>query len=322
MLNKIIKLCGIILVGAGLFASAPFISYAQYYSGYGASASTISATNITPMNATLTGTVNTGGIAGNAWFEYGTDLSFGYATTINAFNFNAPYSGNFSTNISGLTANTTYYFRAVAQNSYGKVSGNVLSFTTNFSPSGYNNSLAPTAITVSSSVLADNTAQMNGLILTGTTNSTNSWFEWGTTPSLGNQTDSVKLGGSPAIRHTNTITGLELGTTYYFRSVAQNYYGTNYGVTMNFKTTGRVSAPVLNTNTSDTPINTTPSKVTSTDTTKVDNSVNPSSPSLLGANVIGAGTFLPASLLGWLILITLILFLVYLGKHAHGQFKN
>jgi phosphodiesterase/alkaline phosphatase D-like protein len=321
MLNKIIKLCGIILLGAGLFASCPFVSYAQYYSGYGASASTISATNITPMNATLNGTVNTGGIAGNAWFEYGTDLSFGHATTLNAFNFNAPYSGNYSTNVSGLTANTTYYFRAVAQNSYGKVSGNVLSFTTDFSTSGYNNSLVPTAITVSSAVLADNTAQMNGLILTGNTNSSNSWFEWGVTPSLGNQTTSVLLGGSPAIRHTNTITGLEPGTTYYFRAVAQNSYGINYGVTMNFTTTGRVSAPVATGGTSNT-TPTVPSKITSTDTTKVDNSINPSSPSLLGANVVGSGTFFPMSLLGWMILITLILFLVYLGKHTYSQFKK
>ena len=62
-----------------LFGSAPFISYA-----YGAYVSTGNATNITPMNATFNGVVNTGGLPGNAWFEYGTDVSFGNSTSLNA----------------------------------------------------------------------------------------------------------------------------------------------------------------------------------------------------------------------------------------------
>ena len=137
MLRKVIKLCGIILLGVGLFAASPFISYAQYYQN--ATVSTINATDITPTNATFNGNVNLGGLTGSAWFEYGTDLNFGETTTLDGFNWSGGYSGSYSTNISGLTANTVYYFRAVAQNDQGRVYGNVVSFTTDFSTDGNNN---------------------------------------------------------------------------------------------------------------------------------------------------------------------------------------
>ena len=316
MLNKTIKFFIIILVGATLFTIAPFTGYA-----YGAYVSTGNVTNITPMNATFNGFVNTGGLPGNAWFEYGTDVNFGNSTSLNAFIFNNGYGGNYSTNISGLTANTTYYFRAVAQNSEGRVYGNVSSFTTNFSTSGYNNSMSPTAITTSGAVLADNTAQFNALILTGNSNSANSWFEWGTTPNLGNQTATIPVSGAPAIRHMNTITGLTPGTAYYFRAVTQNLYGRSDGVILSLVTSG--SAPIQNNNQSNVQNTTTPAapqKITSTDSTTVDKSVNIFS--LLGASVFGSGSFFPINLFGWLILLILILMLILLSKHAYGQFKK
>jgi hypothetical protein len=319
MLSKTIKLLGIILLGAMFFASVPFTIYA-----YNASVTTVNATNITPMNATFNGVVNTGGLSGNAWFEYGTDLNFGNSTTLNAFIFNTGYGGSYSTNISGLTANTTYYFRAVAQNSQGRVYGNVVSFSTNFSTSGYNNSLSPTAITTSSDVLADNTAQFNSLILTGNSNKADTWFEWGTTSQLGNQTITVPVSGAPAIRHTNTITGLAPGTTYYFRAVAQNSYGISDGVVLSLVTSGKTATSTssnIKNNTSNTG-----APITSTDTTSVDKSTNTTPPSslfsALGANAVGSGTFLPVNIFGWLILIILILLLVLLSKHVYGQWRK
>src|ERR1035437_2655168 len=237
MFNKIIKLFGITLVGAMLFVSMPFTSYAY---GPSPSVETATATNVTPTNATLNGFVSMSGVNGDAWFEYGTSLNFGNTTTLNAFVVNNGGGGTYSTNISGLTANTTYYFRAVGQNSSpGIVYANVMSFTTSFSDSGNNNQLAPTAITTSSSVLADNTAQFNSLILTGNSSNANTWFEWGTTPELGNQTIAIPASGAPAIRHTNIITGLTSGTAYYFRAVAQNSYGTSDGTILSLVTSGK-----------------------------------------------------------------------------------
>jgi phosphodiesterase/alkaline phosphatase D-like protein len=322
MLNKTIKLFAMTLMGATFFMALPFIGYAQYYNGYGASATTGNVTNISPMNATFNGTVSTGGLPGNAWFEYGTDLSFGYSTTLNAFIFNGGYSGNYSTNVSGLTSNTVYYFRAVAQNSYGRAYGNVVSFRTNLYIPGYNNSMPPTAVTTSAAVLASNTAQMNALILTGNSQNANSYFEWGTTSDLSNQTAITPLSGSPAIRHTNTLTGLAPGTTYYFRAVAQNSYGTSDGTILSFTTSGTRSYSSENRNTSSSDASgssntaNTTTNITGTDTTSVYNGTNYSfSPADLGANTSGSGSsFLPASLLGWLILLILVLVLALLGK--------
>ena len=310
------------MFGTGLFVSLPFVARAQYAPYQNPSASTINATNITPTNVTFNGYANTGGLPGNAWFEYGTDVNFGNSTTLDAFNWNSGYGGNYSTNISGLTANTTYYFRAVAQNSAGRVYGNVVSFTTDFSTDGNNNLNSPTAITTSGAALADNTAQMNALILTGNTSQANSWFEWGTTPSLGNQTVSIPLSGAPAIRHTNTITGLSPGTTYYFRAVAQNSYGQNAGAILSLTTSGNASAQNSSGQNSTNRTNSL-NKTTSVDTTTINKNANENSAvSALGANVAGAGSFLPANLLGWLILLILVFILLLLGKRALGKFKK
>jgi hypothetical protein len=298
----------------------PFVARAQYVQYQNASVSTINATSITPTNASFNGFVDTGGAAASAWFEYGTDLNFGESTTLDAFNWNGGYSGDYSTNISGLTADTTYYFRAVAQNSTGRVYGNVVSFTTDLSTDGNNNLDSPTAITTSGTVLTDNAAQFNALILTGNAEKTDSWFEWGATPNLGNQTATTPLSGSPAIRHTNTITGLAPGTTYYFRAVAQNSFGQSYGDILSLTTSGSAQ----NESEQNSPNQTNNiNKTTSTDTTTVDKTVNENSAvSALGANVAGANSFFPINLLGWLVLLILIFLLVLLGKHAHKQFKK
>lgn len=313
MSNKLVKSFGVALLGLALLVFMPFVSYAYT----NASVSTGSVTNITQTNATFNGSVDTGGIQGNAWFEYGTDVSFGNTTTLNAFNFNAPYSGSFSTNISGLSANTTYYVRAIGQNSAGKVYGSIVSFTTN---SGSGNSMAPTATTTSGTILANNVLQMNAMILINNSNSADTWFEWGTTSNLGNKTVTTPVSGAPATRHINTLSGLLPGTRYYFRAVAQNSYGISHGAILSAVTSG--SAQIYdnnqnNTNTYVVPVNTASvNTVTSTDATSAYNSNLPGY--ALGANIFGYGGFLPTNLFGWLLIIILVLLIVYLSRRLYG----
>lgn len=88
-------------------------------------------TNVTSNAATLNGIINPNGVTTSGWFEWGTD------PTLATSNSTAPQAlGSGTTNqaltadLSGLAANTTYYFRAVGMNSAGTSKGTILSFTT------------------------------------------------------------------------------------------------------------------------------------------------------------------------------------------------
>jgi len=101
-----------ILVLIGLFTGANITS-AQY---------------VVPTcnSAVLNGYVNPNGSTTTVWFQWGTTASFGYTTPQQVFNIPT----NFSAEITGLTQNTRYYFRTVAQNVYGTSYGVTISFTT------------------------------------------------------------------------------------------------------------------------------------------------------------------------------------------------
>jgi len=347
MLNKTIKFFATVLAVVVLFGTVPLALQA-----YGAYVTTGNVINITSMNATFNGTVDTGGLPGSAWFEYGTNTAFGSSTSLNAYNFNAGYSGNYNTNVTGLTPNTTYYVRAVAQNSYGRMNGAVTSFTTtnsstytygynnynNYGYNGYNNNYvynntttagyydssptAPTVTTLSGIILSNSTAQFNSLVTTGNNNSATSWFEWGTTVNLGNQTVIMPISGTSSVKHTNTISGLTPGTAYYFRAVAQNSYGTSYGSILSLVTTGSAPSTVVRYYNVNPP--TTQPNITNTDTYvpySTNQNVNGavSAASVLGANIFGTGSFLPTNLFGWLLILILILAIVFLGRHLFGQ---
>ena len=93
-------------------------------------------------------------------------------------------------------------------------------------------------------------ATLNGAVTDlGIYNSATVYFEWGTTASYGSQTSSITqsfVGPTSQI-----INGLAAYTTYHFRAVAQNIYGTVYGQDYIF-TTGQsnysTQTPTLQTN--------------------------------------------------------------------------
>jgi uncharacterized repeat protein (TIGR01451 family) len=88
---------------------------------------TRNATNVSTSSATLNGRVDGNGSSVRAWFEYGTNTNLGYTTSQNSYGSG---STDYSRSISGLYPNTTYYFRAVAENSDGTDYGSILSFRT------------------------------------------------------------------------------------------------------------------------------------------------------------------------------------------------
>ncbi|MCB0710248.1 MAG: lamin tail domain-containing protein, partial [Chitinophagaceae bacterium] len=120
---------GDIAVGGG---GATSINVAASGSGINAPALTTgAASNITQVSATLAGTITSEGCSAVTAYgiEYSTTAGFpnGTGTPVASTNISG---GNFSSNITGLTAATTYYYHAYATNTQGTGYGTEKSFTT------------------------------------------------------------------------------------------------------------------------------------------------------------------------------------------------
>ena len=216
--------------GSGTQGSAPTVQ-------------TNAATNVQQTSATLNGSVNPNGANTAYWFEYGTTQSFGNTTSQqNAGTGTSAQS--VSASLTSLVANTTYYFRIDAQNQYGTVQGNTMSFTT----SGQQGN-TPIVQTLAATNVQQTSATLNGSVNPNGAD-TQYWFEIGTTQSLGSQSPSQDIGsGTSAQQVTLPVSSLSPNTTYYFRVDAQNQYGTSQGSILSFTTGGQQgSAPIVITN--------------------------------------------------------------------------
>lgn len=127
--------------GGGLAAS---ITVTASGAGINTTATVVTgaASNITMTAATLAGEISADGCSAvTAYgFEYSTTAGFTSGTVAASSNLSG---GNFSADISGLTASTTYYYKAFATNGGGTVYGAERSFTT----------LAPPPATMTASAL-------------------------------------------------------------------------------------------------------------------------------------------------------------------------
>ena len=90
---------------------------------------TSAASAVTTNAATLNGTINPNGQTATAWFEYGLTTAYGTNILLSG-TYTGATAQALSTNLSGLTAGTTYHFRLTATNKSGTVSGADQVFTT------------------------------------------------------------------------------------------------------------------------------------------------------------------------------------------------
>lgn len=196
------------------------------------SINSVSSSNLADTSATLNATVTANGAASTVRFEYGTTESLGTVTASqNIGSGNSPSAA--SANLTGLQANTTYYYRAVATNSEGTTTGNILTFTT---PTPL-----PVVSTTPATFIGPYGANLNGDV-TPNGLATSVYFEWGDRSDvLGNTNAPQPIGsGTNLVANFARAEGLNPDSTYFYRIVALNVINntTNrtFGATLNFKT--------------------------------------------------------------------------------------
>lgn len=197
------------------------------------SVQTVPANNIDDHSAKLQANVNPNGSATQMKFSYGTTVSYGTDTSNQGCG-----SGNSKVSktavVTGLTSNTTYHYRAVANNGGGTTSGSDITFTTKSTstptppptptPTG-----TPNVVTGAASNVAQTTVTMNGLV-NPLGLSTMFKFDYGTTTSYGTSTTPASAGNANHLDPQSAdVTGLSSSTLYHFRIEATNANGTNLG---------------------------------------------------------------------------------------------
>jgi len=192
-------------------------------------ASTDAANSVTSSGATLNGTTKANNDNSNITFEYG--LTDEYGTTISADQ--SPVTGNAITKVSkaitGLTDNTTYHYRVVAQNSFGTTNGSDKTFFTG--------AIAPNVITNTATEISSTTATLNGTVIANNA-ATNVYFEFGPDTSYGRTISATPntLSGSINTEVYAQLTQLIQNTTYHYRIIAENNAGTAIGEDETFVT--------------------------------------------------------------------------------------
>ena len=186
-------------------------------------------TNVTQTTATGGGNVTSDG--GASVTERGICWSTSHNPTTSGSHANSGTgTGSFTVNMTGLTANTTYYVRAYAINSAGTSYGSEVSFTTQQAIT------VPTVTTSQVTNVTQTTATGGGNVTnSGGATVTARGICWSTShnPTIAN---SHQSSGSGTGTFTANMSGLSPGTTYYVRAYATNSAGTSYGSEVSFTT--------------------------------------------------------------------------------------
>lgn len=183
------------------------------------------ATNILETAFDITGSiVSTGELMiteyGHCWNTYGTPTINDKKTNLGE----RENSGSFTSNITNLEANTTYYVRAYAVNSKGTSYSKAITVTTK-------RPLSEPEVTISNATNITETGFDIGgnIVSTGGLTVTNYGHCWSTNenPTIDDNKSSLGQRNSTG-SFTSNITNLENATTYYVRAYAENEKGISY----------------------------------------------------------------------------------------------
>ncbi len=139
-------------------------------------------------------------------------------------------TGDYSSNVTGLTAGTTYFLRAYATTANGTAYGNEIFFTTQSAASiatlttdAITNNITGTSATSGGNITADGGAPITARGVC-----------WSTSANPTISLSTKTFNGTGTGTFVSQITGLTAGTTYYVRSYAQNAAGVAYGNEISF----------------------------------------------------------------------------------------
>ncbi len=204
--------------------------------------STISASSITTTTATSGGNISSDG--GSAVTTRGVVWSTSANPTISLTTktSNGTGTGTFSSSLTGLTPNTTYYVRSYANNSAGTGYGNQVIFKTS------STIVLPTITTASISAITSTTANSGGNISSdGGSAITSRGVVWSTSINPTISLTTKTSNGTGAGTFSSSITGLSPNTVYYIRAYATNSVGTGYGNEITFTTNSTGVPPTVTT---------------------------------------------------------------------------
>lgn len=150
-------------------------------------------------------------------------------------------TGSFTSNLTNLTANTTYYVRAYATNENGTSYGEQKSFTT------LQNIELPTVTTAEVTDITQTTAVSGGNVTDdGGAAVTARGVCWSKDPNPTIDNSFISNGNGTG-SFTIEISGLTSATTYYVRAYATNSEGTSYGEQKMFTTLQYIQLPTVTT---------------------------------------------------------------------------
>ena len=186
---------------------------------------TDSSSAITDDQATLHGTVTDhgGDTITERGFQYGLTQTGTWST-----NQTGSYStGSYTRDATGLDPNTTYHFRAYAENSIGTSYGSWLSFTTLDDPE---------VTTLAATNIGTTTARLRGYVDFDGNETCEYRFQWGT--ATGVYTFSTAWTGAVTTGQYfyADLSGLVMDTDYFFVAELRNSVGDDVGAELSFKT--------------------------------------------------------------------------------------
>ncbi len=194
------------------------------------------ATSILRTTATLSASITSTG--GATVTVRGVQYGLTQTATWSSYETGAFSTGSYSRDITGLTPQTTYWFRGYATNSKGTSYGSWVTFQTKEYPQ---------ILTIAASAVAGTSARLNSGLASDGNDDCVITFGWGlTSASAVGAYDSYQVvsgtyssGDYPYLG----VTSLLPGHTYYFRVMATNDIGTNVGLELTFETPMTLSAP-------------------------------------------------------------------------------